>query len=251
MGQLTNQRALVTGAASGIGAAIARRFSKEGAFVVIADINDTVGTAIATEIAGEYRHLDVSDSTAWDTLIATQADFDIVVLNAGVATSPNVIGETLVYPLEGVDNDAYQRIMRTNLDGVVFGARAVIPGMVARRGGHILATASLAGIVAMGPDPVYGLTKHGVVGFVKSLGVALEPHGVCISALCPGFIDTPLVSPISQEVIKSFGMGILPVEVAADLAMRALTERINGSQWTVMDGQPITQYVPASPFATQ
>lgn len=251
MSQLANQRALITGAASGIGAAIARRFSTEGAYVVVADINDTAGQAVAAEIAGEYTHLDVTDSMAWDKLIGAQADFDIVVLNAGVATSPNVIGTTLAYPLEGVDNDAYERIMRTNLDGVVFGARAVIPGMVARRSGHILATASLAGLIAIAPDPIYGLTKHGVVGFVKSLGVALDPHGVCISALCPGFIDTPLVSPISQEVIKSFGMGILPVEVAADLAMRALTERINGSQWTVMDGQEITQYVPTPPFATQ
>lgn len=251
MGQLTNQRALITGAASGIGAAIARRFSYEGAFIVATDINDTAGRAIAAEIEGEYAHLDVSDSAAWDKLIAEQDDFDIVVLNAGVATSPNVIGETSAYPLEGVNNDVYQRIMRTNLDGVVFGARAVIPGMVARRSGHILATASLAGLVPIAHDPIYGLTKHGVVGLVKSLGDALAPHGVCISALCPGFIDTPLVSPISQEIIKSFGMGILPVEVAADLAMRALTERINGSQWTVMAGQEISQYVSATPYATQ
>lgn len=251
MGQLADQRALITGAASGIGAAIARRFSIEGAFVVVADINDTDGRVIADEISGEYAHLDVSDSMAWDNLIAAQADFDIVVLNAGVATSPNVVGATPAYPLEGVDNDTYERIMRTNLDGMVFGARAVIPRMVARHSGHILATASLAGIVAIGADPVYGLTKHGVVGLVKSLGVALEPHGVCISALCPGFIDTPLISGTAQEFIKSSGMGILPVEIAADLAMRALTERINGSQWTVMAGQQITQYVPAPPFATQ
>jgi len=91
---------------------------------------------------------------------------------------------------------------------------------------------------------------HGVVGLVKSLGSALEPHGVCISALCPGFIDTPLVSAVSQEVIKAFGMGIMEVEIAGDLAMRALTERINGSQWTVIAGQPITQYLPLVPFAS-
>ncbi|MEO8163260.1 MAG: SDR family oxidoreductase [Ilumatobacteraceae bacterium] len=251
MGQLTGQRALITGAASGIGAEIARRFSSEGAYVVVTDINDMAGRAIANEVGGEYEHLDVGDSNGWDKLIAAQGEFDIVVLNAGVATSPNVIGETPAYPLEGVNDDVYHRIMRTNLDGVVFGARAVIPGMVARKSGHILATASLAGLVAIAPDPIYGLTKHGVVGLVKSLGDALAPHGVCISALCPGFIDTPLVSPISQEIIKSFGMGILPVEIAGDLAMRAVTERINGSQWTVMAGQPIAQYVPVPPYATQ
>lgn len=249
MGQLTNQRALITGAASGIGAAIARRFYSEGAYVVVADINDIDGRVIANEISGEFAHLDVSDSEAWDTLIASQADFDIVVLNAGVSTMQNIVGETSAYPLAGIDNKAYERIMRTNLDGVVFGARAVIPSMVARRSGHILATASLAGIVAISQDPIYGLTKHGVVGFVKSLGASLAPYDVCISALCPAFVDTPLVSSSAQELIKSFGIGILPVEIAADLAMRALNERINGSQWTVMDGHEIRQYIPADPYA--
>ncbi len=143
---------------------MARRFSAEGVYVVVADINDTDGRAVAADIAGEYVHLDVSDSMAWDKLIGAQADFDIVVLNAGVATLPHVIGETYAYPLEGVDNDAYQRIMRINLDGVVFGARAVIPGMVSRRSGHILATASLAGIVAIGPDPMGFALVHCVQG---------------------------------------------------------------------------------------
>lgn len=247
--QLTGQRALVTGGASGIGAAISRRFTTEGAHVVVADVNDTGGKAVASEINGDFAHLDVTDPDAWDELIAAQQDFDIVVLNAGVSTHQNVIGDTPAFPLQSLDNDAYKRIMSINLDGVVYGARAVIPGMVARGSGQILATASLAGIIGIGPDPIYGLTKHGVVGLVKSLGTALEPHGVCISALCPGFIDTPLVSAATQEVIKSFGMGIMEVEIAGDLAMRALTERINGSQWTVIAGQPITQYVPVVPFA--
>jgi len=247
--QLSGQRALVTGGASGIGAAISRRFTAEGAHVVVADVNDTDGKAVAREIGGDFAHLDVTDPDAWDVLIAAQQDFDIVVLNAGVSTHQNVIAEAPAYPLQNLDNDAYKRIMSINLDGVVFGARAVIPRMIARRSGQILATASLAGIIGIGQDPIYGLTKHGVVGLVKSLGAALEPHGVCISALCPGFIDTPLVSAASQEVIKSFGMGIMEVEIAGDLAMRALTERINGSQWMVIAGQPITEYLPLVPFA--
>ena len=88
-----------------------------------------------------------------------------------------------------------------------------------------------------------------MVGFVKSLGPALEPHGVCISALCPGFLDTPLVSELAREYAKTFSMGVMDVSVAGDLAMRALTERIAGSQWVVMAGQPISQYVPAPPFS--
>lgn len=247
-GQLAGQRALVTGGASGIGAEMARRFTREGASVVVADVNDGDGKQVAVEIGGEFVHLDVTDSDAWNHLIANSEPFDIVCLNAGVSTHQNVIGNISNYPLEKVDNDAYERIMRINVDGVVFGARAVIPTMVARKSGHILVTASLAGIIAIAPDPIYGLTKHGMVGLVKSLGPALEPHGVCISALCPGFVDTPLVSELAREYAKTFSMGVLEVSVAGDLAMRALTERIAGSQWTVMAGQPIVQYIPTPPF---
>jgi len=247
-GQLAGQRALVTGGASGIGAEMARRFTREGASVVVADVNDGDGKQVAVEIGGEFVHLDVTDSDAWNHLIANSKPFDIVCLNAGVSTHQNVIGNISNYPLEKVDNDAYERIMRINVDGVVFGARAVIPTMVARKSGHILVTASLAGIIAIAPDPIYGLTKHGMVGLVKSLGPALEPHGVCISALCPGFVDTPLVSELAREYAKTFSMGVLEVSVAGDLAMRALTERIAGSQWTVMAGKPIVQYIPAPPF---
>ena len=247
--QLAGQRAFITGGASGIGAEMARRFTREGATVVVADVNDTLGKQIAVEVGGEYVHLDVTDSQAWQKLMPTFEPFDIVCLNAGVSTHQNVIGNISNYPLEHVDNDAYERIMSINIDGVVFGARAVIPGMVARKTGHILVTASLAGIIAIAPDPIYGLTKHAMVGLVKSLGPALEPHGVCISALCPGFLDTPLVSELAREYAKTFSMGVMDVSVAGDLAMRALTERIAGSQWTVMAGQPITQYVPAQPFS--
>ena len=248
-GQLTGQRAFITGGASGIGAEMARRFTREGASVVIADVNDTLGKAIAVEVGGEYVHLDVTDSTAWEKIITTQKPFDIVCLNAGVATKTDVFGATVDYPFQHLDNDSYQHIMSINVDGVVFGARAVIPGMVDRKSGHILVTASLAGIVAIAADPIYGLTKHAMVGLTKSLGAALEPHGVCVSALCPAFLDTPLLSDNTRKNLSLLGLGIMDVSIAGDLAMRALTERIAGAQWIVMDGQSISQYIPAAPFA--
>lgn len=247
--QLAGQRAFITGGASGIGAEMARRFTREGASVVIADVNDTLGKAIAVEVGGEYVHLDVTDSTAWDKIINTHKPFDIVCLNAGVATKTDVFGATVDYPFQHLDNDSYQHIMSINVDGVVFGARAVIPGMVDRKSGHILVTASLAGIVAIAADPIYGLTKHAMVGLTKSLGAALEPHGVCVSALCPAFLDTPLLSDNTRKNLSLLGLGIMDVSIAGDLAMRALTERVSGSQWIVMDGQSISQYIPAAPFA--
>jgi NAD(P)-dependent dehydrogenase (short-subunit alcohol dehydrogenase family) len=247
--QLTGQRAFITGGASGIGAEMARRFTREGASVVIADVNDTLGKAIAVEVGGVYVHLDVTDSTAWDKIIPTFEPFDIVCLNAGVSTNSNVFGAITNFPFEHLSNDDYSKIMNINVDGVVFGARAVIPSMVERKSGHILVTASLAGVVAIAADPIYGLTKHAMVGLSKSLGAALEPLGVCVSALCPAFLDTPLLSEETRQNLNALGLGIMDVSIAGDLAMRALTERVSGSQWIVMDGQAITQYIPAAPFA--
>jgi len=248
MAILSGQRAFITGGASGIGAEMARRFTREGAHVTVADVNDDGGKLVAAEVGGDFEHLDVTDRKAWDAVIAAHEPFDVVCLNAGVSTYQHVAGNVSAYPFEHLDDDKYERIMSINVDGVVHGARAVIPGMVARKSGHILVTASLAGIIAIPPDPIYGLTKHAMVGLVKSLGPALEPHGVCISALCPGFVDTPLVTDVTRDFIKAFSSDVLDVSVAGDLAMRALAERIPGSQWTVSHGEPIQQYVPKLPF---
>jgi len=246
---LNGQRAFVTGGASGIGAEMARRFTREGATVVVADINDDLGRQVAAEVGGSFVHLDVTDSSHWAQVVGAHEPFDVVALNAGVSTNQHVVGgEIPTHPLEILDDERYRRIMRVNVDGVVFGARAVIPSMIERRSGHILVTASLAGLIPIPPDPIYGLTKHAMVGLVKSLGVALAPHNVCISALCPGFIDTPLVSEVAKEFAKMFSIGVMEVKAAGDLAMTALEERIPGSQWVAMLNHPIKQYVPAPPY---
>jgi NAD(P)-dependent dehydrogenase (short-subunit alcohol dehydrogenase family) len=87
-----------------------------------------------------------------------------------------------------------------------------------------------------------------MVGMVKSLGPMLAMHGVCISALCPGFADTPLVSDMAKEFAKQFSIGVMDVSVVGDLAMQALAERVPGSQWVVMLDHPIKQYEPAPPY---
>jgi NAD(P)-dependent dehydrogenase (short-subunit alcohol dehydrogenase family) len=246
---LNGKRAFITGGASGIGAEMARRFTREGASIVVADINDELGKAVAAEVGGSFVHLDVTDPAQWNAVVASHAPFDVVALNAGVSTNQHVVGgEMPTHPLEALDDERYRRIMSVNIDGVVFGARAVIPSMIERRDGHILVTASLAGLIPIPPDPIYGLTKHAMVGLVKSLGVALAPHNVCISALCPGFIDTPLVSEVAKEFAKMFSIGVMDVEAAGDLAMTALDQRIPGSQWVAMLDHPIKQYLPAPPY---
>ena len=91
-GVLNGQRAFITGGASGIGAEMARRFTREGAVVVVADINDALGTVVASEVGGSYVHLDVTDSTQWNQVVAAHEPFDIVALNAGVSTNQHVVG---------------------------------------------------------------------------------------------------------------------------------------------------------------
>jgi len=243
---LDGARVLVTGGASGIGAGLCRRFASLGASVVLADIVDA--SALADRIGGRAVFLDVSDPMAWEEFVATEDGFDVVALNAGVTTVPHVVGGALEQPLAAVAHADYRRIMGVNVDGVVFGTMATLPKMLDRGGGQILVTASLAGLVPIPPEPIYGLTKHAVVGFVRSLGPALAPHGISVSALCPGFVDTPLVSDVSRTLIDAFSLGMMTVDAVADLAIRALEARQPGALWTMIAGREPVSFEPAHPF---
>ncbi|MEI7618447.1 MAG: SDR family oxidoreductase [Actinomycetota bacterium] len=244
---LTGQRALVTGGASGIGATVARRFASLGAHVIVTDLNDVDGAAVAAEVGGEYHHLDVSSAKAWHDLIDPLDALDIAFLNAGVST--RLPGSQFSdEPLSEVTDEAYGRIMGANVDGVVFGARAVLPKMLERGRGHIVMTASMAGLGAVQFDPIYALTKHAVVGFAKSLGAAAGPRGVCTSAICPGFADTNIVSTEARQMLGVMGVPIMSPERVADTVITALEANKPGSVWAVWGDLPITQYEPTPPF---
>ena len=135
------------------------------------------------------------------TSVERHGPFAVAVLNAGVSTGL-VVPEGEV-PVVQLGDDTYRRIMSINVDGVVFGTRAVLPAMLEEAPGTSSSTASLAGLVPIGGDPVYGLTKHAVVGFVRSMAAALEGRGVAISAICPGFVDTNILSPAARQRIAS------------------------------------------------
>lgn len=244
---LSNQRALVTGAASGIGATVARRLASLGAHLVLTDLNDVSGSALASEIGGEYHHLDVSAAQQWADLVALQDAFDIAFLNAGVSTRLADDPEPTT-PLGEVTDWAYRRIMGANVDGVVFGARAVLPSMIAAGRGHIVITASMAGLGAMPFDPIYALTKHAVVGFAKSLGLIAGPQGVCTSAICPGFADTNIITPEMKEMLGLMQIPVMSPERVADTVLAALEATTPGSVWAVWGDLPIVQYQQNAPF---
>ena len=229
---LAGQNVLVTGGSSGIGKACAERYRAEGATVFVADLNPTSSDEI---------QLDVGDSGAWAVLAGRLPPLDMVHLNAGIATPGRVLMAEGVLPLSDVTDEAYRTIIGVNLDGVFFGIRALLPKMVDHGGGQILVTASMAGLGPIPGDSVYGATKHAVVGMVRSLGTSLEPYGVCISAICPGFVATPLVPEEMRGFIKEMGMPVIEPAQVAEAAMRALVARTNGSQWIVW-GDTIKHY---------
>jgi NAD(P)-dependent dehydrogenase (short-subunit alcohol dehydrogenase family) len=236
--RLDGRRAIITGGASGIGKATAVAFAELGADVVVADIDDVNGTAVAAEVGGTFVRLDVGDSAAWADVVAAHGPFDIAFLNAGIAVVNEHVDDGTL-PITWLTEEAYRRIVRINVDGVVFGAQAVLPGMVERGSGDIVATASVAGIKPIALDPAYGLTKHAVVGFVRSVAEGMNRPGapdICVSAICPGYTETGIIGDRIRDRIAERGVELMTPEHVATVVVRAVTERAQGAQWVIWPG---------------
>jgi NAD(P)-dependent dehydrogenase (short-subunit alcohol dehydrogenase family) len=224
--------ALVTGGASGFGAEVARQLVRRGDDVVLVDVDETGGRAVADELGVHFLRCDVSDL---DQVVATTREaaqvyggLDMAFLNAGISTGC------------GVDEDfdllRYRRAMGVNLDGVVFGVHAVLPHLRRRGGGSIVATASMAGLTGTPFDPVYGANKHAVVGLVRALGPALAPQGIRVNAFCPGFAETRIITDI-REHLTSSGVPIIPVDVAGRAVLQAFDSPETGQAWLLQAGR--------------
>jgi len=215
MGRFTDKVAVVTGAASGVGAASARRLSEEGARVVVLDIDER-GAEVAEQVGGRFVRFDVGDGEAWVELAADlRADGGVHLahLNAGIlaAREPQAFLETPV--------ERYREMIGVNLYGVLLGIHALAPAILDGGGGAIVATASLAGLLPYGGDPVYAATKHGVIGLVTSVAPQLGRAGVRVHAICPGGIDTPMVTDRQKTELTGRSRAMLdPSEVAAAVA---------------------------------
>lgn len=227
MGVLDGQVAIVTGGASGIGLATARRFRAEGAEVLIVDLDDAKGKAAADETGSRFHAADVSDSDAWAAVVAdaeqAYGGVDIAFLNAGVTT-----GESDITMLTDAQ---YRRVMGANVDGVLFGVRATAPAIERRGGGAIVCTASAAGLISFPLDPVYTLTKHAVVGFVRATAPQLASRRIRINAVCPAIVDTPLLGPAASAMLVSAGIPVMPAEHVADVVLAAATGSETGQAY--------------------
>jgi NAD(P)-dependent dehydrogenase (short-subunit alcohol dehydrogenase family) len=229
--------ALVTGGASGFGAEVARQLVRRGDAVVLCDLDEAGGRAVAAELGATFLRCDVS---SYEQVVATtlaaetlHGGLDLVFLNAGVATGCGLADD--------FELGKYRRAMAVNVDGVVFGVHAAIPALRRRGGGAILATASMAGLTAAPFDPVYAANKHAVVGLVRALGPALEPQGIRVNAFCPGFADTPILGGL-RAALEDSGVPIIGLEVAGRAALTALDSAQSGQAFLLQAGREVMVY---------
>jgi NAD(P)-dependent dehydrogenase (short-subunit alcohol dehydrogenase family) len=234
--ELRDKVALVTGGASGLGRATAVALAAEGVEVVVADVDEDGGRAVAEQVGGHFVACDVADFDANVAMVQAAVDaaggVDIAYLNAGVATGFGVGPE--------FDPERYRRVMAINLDGVVYGTHAVLPALRARGGGAIVATASLAGLTSVPFDPIYAANKAAVVGFARSLGPALAHEGITFNAICPAFAESKIVEPI-RGILAEQGVQLIPAETVAATVLRIITGGATGEAWFV---QPAREPAP-------
>src|SRR5574341_2465545 len=238
MGQLDGKIALITGAASGIGKATAELFADEGARVCVVDLTDDEGHRIADSLGGMFVQADMGDSKAVDAAfercLAELGSVDIAYLNAGIA-----IGHADV---DTLPDDVYERIMRVNVDGVVYGARAAIRAMERGTGGAIVATSSLAGLIPFPPDPVYALTKHAVVGLIRSIAPMVAPKGITANTVNPGITDTNILSADAKKLLADAGFPVMPASQIAEAVLTIVTTGRTGECWVCQPGRDAEPY---------
>ena len=213
MFRLDGKVALVTGGARGIGAAIARAMVAEGAKVVIGDVLDGEGEALAVEIgaSAKYVHLDVTKPDDWETAVATAVKvygkLNVLVNNAGINN---------LAPIDQYSRADWDKIIAINLTGVFNGIKAAVPALKAAGGGSIVNMSSLAGLRGEAGMPGYVATKFGVRGLTKAAALDLARYGIRVNSIHPGIVRTPLSAEGPKVSMSHVAMNRIgePIEIA-------------------------------------
>jgi len=212
---LDGRSALVTGGASGIGAACARELADRGARVTVADVNDVAAKELASEIGGEVWSVDLLDTTALDDL---RLDVDILVNNAGIQT---------VAPIVDFDPGAFRRIQTLMVEAPFLLIRAALPGMYTRRFGRVINLSSVHGLRASEFKVAYVTAKHALEGLSKVTALEGAAHGVTSNCVNPGYVRTPLVEKQIADQAKAHDIPedeVLEKVLLTEAAIKRLVE---------------------------
>jgi meso-butanediol dehydrogenase/(S,S)-butanediol dehydrogenase/diacetyl reductase len=207
-GRLHGKVALITGAASGIGAATARRFASEGARLMLGDMNDAGGAAIvdelrATNAEAEFQHVDVSELAEVEALTQAAVNrygrLDVVFNNAGIGSLGKV---------SDLDPELWHRIIAVDLDSVYYGCRAAIPHLRRAGGGSIINTGSISGLFGDYGLSAYNAAKGGVVNLTRTIAIDHARENIRANVVCPGPIETALTGPVLSvpEVVNQYSL---------------------------------------------
>jgi NAD(P)-dependent dehydrogenase (short-subunit alcohol dehydrogenase family) len=253
--RLRDKVAIITGAGSGIGRESALLFAREGARVLVAEVNDSAGQAVVSEIeraggAARFAHADVSKAADAEAMVAAAEKawgrVDVLFNNAGIF--PDKDGSVV-----DTDEATWDLVMRVNLKGVFFGCKYAIPAMLRSGGGSIVNTASFVALMgAATPQIAYTASKGGVLSMTREIAVEFARKGIRANALCPGPVDTPLLQELmSDPARKARRLVHIPpgrLAKATEIAQAALflasdeSSYVNGATFTV-DGGITAAYV--------
>lgn len=232
----------ISGAASGIGAATARHFAKLGATIVISDVDDAQGEALATELGAPHRylHLDVTDYDAWERALKEASGpaggLDILFLNAGVMMRDRQVANN-DDPLLWLTRERSDRVIDVNLNGVLYGFIAGLPHLEARGGGHVLLFGQLPILAA---DPVYTMAKQALTGFARAIGPAAALRGVTVVGIQPSGVDTAMIPPN----VRDAGVPLNPPERVAKDLVPIIQQANPGEFWLISAaGDPAPPHV--------
>jgi 3-hydroxybutyrate dehydrogenase len=240
---LEGRRALVTGGASGIGAACARELAARGAYVTVADLDGDGAKAVAEEVGGEAWAVDLSDTRALDTL---ELEADVLVNNAGIQR---------VSPIQDFAPDDFRLVHRIMVEAPFLLVRAALPGMYARGWGRVVNISSVHGLVASPFKSAYVSAKHALEGLSKVTALEGGEHGVTSVCVSPGYVRTPLIEKQIAQQAKVHGIPeseVMAKVMLAESAVKRLVEpgevaslvgwltgpdaaMVSGASWT-MDG---------------
>lgn len=243
------QVAVVTGGAHGIGRALCRRLAKDGVKVVVVDIDEAATATVAAEIGGLAKAVDVGDELAVGALVEEvehgHGPIDMFISNAGVGYGDGASGAISAEGGMNPIDDRWEPCWRINVMAHVYAARAMVPRMLERGGGHLVNTASAAGLLSQIGDSAYSATKHAAVAFAESLAIEYGEAGIVVSVVCPQAVATRMIGIDDDSDSMEGGFrgndvdGIMRPEAVADI----IVEQALAGRFLILTHPEVTTYV--------